>query len=189
LELTTSTYILFVLCSIFHLVFIALDRLWAIVRPIKHNIFMTRKKVYTILSTIWMLGIVVALALHYTNDRGHLFQDQYEFELVEDEDDNHNTTTALTNTDLTPLSTITTAPPITIHHIISNLTDGGRNRTNRPRTTRQLPSEKPLQFRKILLAYKILVYRKFMQLLLSGFILGADILLALIYSLIITECG
>ncbi|XP_066923878.1 uncharacterized protein [Clytia hemisphaerica] len=184
LEVTTSIYFLFILCSIFHLVFIALDRLWAIVRPIKHNIFMTRKKVYIILSMIWMLGIVVTLSLYYTNDEGHLFQDQYEFELVEDEDDNHNTTTAPTNTTLTPLSTITTAPPITIHHIISNVTDGGRNRTKRPRTTRQPPSKKPPQFRKKLLADKIQVFKKFMRLLLSGFILGADILLVLIYSLI-----
>ena len=51
-DITYTTYFFFVLTSILHLVFIAIDRLSAIVRPIRHNIFMTRKRIYAFLAVL-----------------------------------------------------------------------------------------------------------------------------------------
>jgi len=75
-DVTYTSYFFFVLTSIFHLVFIAMDRLAAIVRPIRHNISMTRRKVYIFLGVIWIAAIATTLGLYLSNDRGYLFENK-----------------------------------------------------------------------------------------------------------------
>ena len=54
-ELSYLLFLFFVLVSIFHLLFIAVDTLYAIIQPILHNVFMTRKKIYFVLIAIYGL--------------------------------------------------------------------------------------------------------------------------------------
>jgi 7 transmembrane receptor (rhodopsin family). len=133
-DVSYTTYFFFVLTSILHLIFIALDRLAAIVRPIRHNIFMTRKKVYICLAVVWIVAAIAALILYLTNDKGYLLQNKA---------------------------------------IIEQWKTTRGNMTNRTRP----PSE--------ILVQKDDTYRTFMQELLSYFILIADSLLVIVYTLII----
>ena len=75
-DATFTSYFFFVLTSIFHLIFIAIDRLSAIVRPIRHKVLMTRKKVYIILCAVWIAAVTTTLALYLSNDREYPYQKQ-----------------------------------------------------------------------------------------------------------------
>ena len=64
LNITIAFTFFFVLTSIFHLLFIALDTLYAIVKPILHKVHMTKKKNYMILAAIWLVSIAIALGIY-----------------------------------------------------------------------------------------------------------------------------
>lgn len=78
LDVSYSIYFCFVVNSILHLVLITLDRLWAIFRPIKHNVFLTRKKVYWLLCTTWFVSTVIAISTHLTHNFTETFQTKTE---------------------------------------------------------------------------------------------------------------
>ena len=188
-----STYFFFVLTSIFHLAFIAVDRLYAIVRPIHHNIIVTRKRVYIALGVVWTMAIVVTLALYFSNQKGHLFKDEYGVELIADDNStitNSSTMSSSTIASSTPTST-TSQTPTTLKSILlkmqrnkpsrrpqknSSLIRKSKNSTQRMRKPR---------FRKKILKSKSEKYKTFMQELLSWFLIGADIFLVLVYTVII----
>ena len=52
--LTTSSYFFFLVISFLHLFWICLDRLWAVVQPIQHNIFVTGRKVISLIAGTWV---------------------------------------------------------------------------------------------------------------------------------------
>ena len=53
-------YVFFVMTSILHLLFIALDRLLAVLRPIKYKVFSTRKRAYISVAILWILAILAS---------------------------------------------------------------------------------------------------------------------------------
>ena len=66
-RLSINFHMLFVIASIFHLLCIAGDRLFAVSKPITHNVFSTPKKIYTLAIACWLLSfIVVGLFQIYT---------------------------------------------------------------------------------------------------------------------------
>ena len=52
--------VFFVMTSILHLLFIALERLLVVLRPIKYKIFFTRKKACISSAMLWILEIMVS---------------------------------------------------------------------------------------------------------------------------------
>ena len=188
-NVTFTLYFFFVLTSICHLMFIAVDRLWAVVRPITHNVLMTRKKVYIALGTVWSLTIAITFALILSYETDQLFDDEFVLEQIVTDTLNPNTTSSivsLSTTNSTIFNTTTTtlsAKTSPITEIVSNVLNGTTPLT----TIIALPSNKtntPI-FQKTLLMTKEEKYKDFVQHLLAGFIIGADILLIFLYALII----
>ena len=201
-DVTYTTYFFFVLTSIFHLVFIAVDRLWAVVHPIKHNVLMTRKKVYIALGAVWSLTILISLTLYLCNEKGHMFQNKYGLEQIVNDTETSNSTTFIVNSlrtvnykKTTAIKATTTMFPITT--IISNIHNGSLRHTmrmTRPSNTTSHATKKPSnplnktnlpKFQMKLQQSGKAGYQYFMQSLLSWFIVGADILLVCLYTLII----
>ena len=188
-NVTFTLYFFFVLTSICHLMFIAVDRLWAVVRPITHNVLMTRKKVYIALGTVWSLTIAITFALILSYETDQLFDDEFVLEQIVTDTLNPNTTSSivsLSTTNSTIFNTTTTtlsAKTSPITEIVSNVLNGTTPLT----TIIALPSNKtntPI-FQKTLLMTKEEKYKDFVHHLLAGFIIGADILLIFLYALII----
>ena len=68
LETAFTLFIFSVLSSVFHILFIALDRLLAVSRPIRHKVFSTRKKAYLSSGFLWILAIVISALLQIVNE-------------------------------------------------------------------------------------------------------------------------
>lgn len=63
LESPYVLYLIFVLSSIFHLTFIALDRVILVLKPIKHKFIFTKKIAYRSVATIWAITIIISVSL------------------------------------------------------------------------------------------------------------------------------
>ena len=77
LETVFTLYIFSVLSSVFHVLFIALDRLLAVLRPIRHKVFSTRKKAYLSSGFLWILAILISVLLQIINESTEIFQVPY----------------------------------------------------------------------------------------------------------------
>ena len=69
-----TLYIFSVLSSVFHILFIALDRLLAVLRPIRHRVFSTRKKAYLSSGFLWILAILISALLQIINETTKIFK-------------------------------------------------------------------------------------------------------------------
>ena len=58
-----AAYVFFVMTSIFHLLFIGLERLLAVARPIRYKTFFTRKKAYLFTASLWSLAILISVMI------------------------------------------------------------------------------------------------------------------------------
>ena len=74
LETAFTTYVFFVLTSIFHLSFITVDRLIAVLKPLQHKIVFSRKKVYIFLVLLWILAATISTSLQLLDE----FTDTFE---------------------------------------------------------------------------------------------------------------
>ena len=74
LETVFTLYIFSVLSSVFHILFIALDRLLAVFRPIRHKVFSTRKKAYLSSGFLWILAILISALLQIINGSTKIFK-------------------------------------------------------------------------------------------------------------------
>ena len=74
LETAFTLYIFSVLSSIFHISLIALDRLLAVSRPLKHKVFSTRKKAYLSSGLLWILAILISALLQVINELTDTFR-------------------------------------------------------------------------------------------------------------------
>ena len=63
LETAYTFYVFFVLTSIFHLLFIAVDRLVAVLKPLKHKIYLSRRRFYILLAILWILAVMISALL------------------------------------------------------------------------------------------------------------------------------
>ena len=67
-EATHTFYVFSILSSILHLIFITMDRLIAVLKPIKHKVFFTRKTIYIILAFLWILAIIISTILQLLDE-------------------------------------------------------------------------------------------------------------------------
>ena len=63
LEFTYATYLFFILTSLMHLLWIALDRLWAVHKPLKHLHMVTKKRANIVLFATWVLTLIAAISV------------------------------------------------------------------------------------------------------------------------------
>ena len=73
LETVFTLYIFSVLSSVFHILFIGLDRLLAVLRPIRHKVFSTRKKAYLSSGFLWILAILISALLQIISESTEIF--------------------------------------------------------------------------------------------------------------------
>ena len=68
LETAFTLYVFFVLTSIFHLSFITVDRLIAVLKPLQHKIILSRKRVYTFLILLWIVPVMISASLQLLDE-------------------------------------------------------------------------------------------------------------------------
>lgn len=73
-EITHTIAAHFILTSFLHLSLIATDRMWAIYKPLSHNVKMTRKRTFKVIAVIWVLTTTLSLALLLVNNLTELFR-------------------------------------------------------------------------------------------------------------------
>ena len=94
----TTTYFMFIVSSILHLLTIAGDRLFAIVRPVKHNIVVGRKQMLKVILIVWTISTLLAASLYISNNFSSLFKDE---EIIYEDEGNStssNSTDSFNNT-------------------------------------------------------------------------------------------
>lgn len=74
-EATHTFYVFSILSSILHLTFITMDRLIALLKPIQHKVFFTRKTIYIILPFLWILAIIISTILDEFTERFNNFKE------------------------------------------------------------------------------------------------------------------
>ena len=60
-EVTYTTYFYFVLTSILHLSWIALDRLWAVCWPFQHDMHVTRRRICKLIAATWVFTTLMCV--------------------------------------------------------------------------------------------------------------------------------
>ena len=73
-ETTYTLYVFFILTSIFHLLFITLDRLIAILKPLKHRTCLSRKRFYMYLAVLWILAVMISALLKILDEFTNTFE-------------------------------------------------------------------------------------------------------------------
>ena len=63
-ESSHALYLIFILASIFHLIFIALDKVVLVLKPLQHKVIFTKKKAYIAISVIWITTLVISISLY-----------------------------------------------------------------------------------------------------------------------------
>ena len=71
---TYTFYFFFILSSVFHLLFITIDRLVIVLKPLKHRTFWTMKKLYAVLFLIWILAVLLSALMQVLNECTELFK-------------------------------------------------------------------------------------------------------------------
>ena len=74
LETAFTLYVFFVLTSIFHLSFITVDRLIAVLKPLQHKTILSRKRVYTFLILLWILTVMISTLLQILDEFTSTFE-------------------------------------------------------------------------------------------------------------------
>lgn len=208
LTIFNTTYFYFVLTSILHLSFIAIDRVVSVVKPIRHKLFMTRKKLYAVLAIIWIASTLSAVTLYVTNETTNSFM-----KVNIDQISNHHTSNIQQSNNTTRNNITRGMELVTENSQISTILskiirqksiveqqnrpedvqNRKENRTGRFRVNLTNGSQiiarnnKPTRrrFRLPFIHTKANNYRIVIQNLLSSIILGADLLLVFLYSFII----
>ena len=63
LEVTYTTYFYFITTSILHLTWITLDRLWAVISPLKHKVNVTRKRTIHLIIATWIFTTIAGSSI------------------------------------------------------------------------------------------------------------------------------
>jgi len=108
MTLTYTTYFFFVLTSILHLSLITADRLWAVWKPIKHRISLTKSRVRKVLILIWVVALVTAISLFLIDKLSETFITREFVRRVKDGNSTTKLTTRSRNTTNRPIKTAET---------------------------------------------------------------------------------
>ena len=63
-----TIYLFFVLTSMFHLSFIAVDGLIAVLKPFQYKLILSRKRVYILLVLLWILAVAICASLQILDE-------------------------------------------------------------------------------------------------------------------------
>ena len=74
IETAYTLYVFFVLTSIFHLLFITVDRLIAVLQPLKHKTSLSRRRFYIYLAILWILALTISVSLQIIDSFTNLFE-------------------------------------------------------------------------------------------------------------------
>ncbi|XP_057300861.1 5-hydroxytryptamine receptor 1B-like [Hydractinia symbiolongicarpus] len=160
LEITYTTYFYFVLNSILHLIWITFDRLWLVLKPLQHRAYVSRKRICIVLAATWITSTVIAASLYASDKVSDAFIKSY-------------VTTSYVNTAVTNITndfktSSTVAPTMfTLPEMSTKLW----------RTKPKLEAIRNVRREK--------TYQDTMQLVLSVFIIIADVVLISTYGMII----
>ena len=69
-----TLYFFFIISSIFHLLFIAVNSLFMVLRPLQHKTFLTRKKVYIVITAIWISAVLLSVLMQILNELTEAFK-------------------------------------------------------------------------------------------------------------------
>ena len=73
IETAHTLYVFFVLTSIFHLLFITVDRLIAVLQPLKHKTSLSRR-FYIYLAILWILALTISVLLQIIDSFTNAFE-------------------------------------------------------------------------------------------------------------------
>ena len=73
IETAHTLYVFFVLTSIFHLLFITVDRLIAVLQPLKHKTSLSRR-FYIYLAILWILVLTISVLLQIIDSFTNAFE-------------------------------------------------------------------------------------------------------------------
>ena len=73
-EAAYTLYVFFVLTSIFHLLFITVDRLIAVLKPLKHKTYLSRRRFYIYLAIMWILAVLISVLLQIIDSSTNTFK-------------------------------------------------------------------------------------------------------------------
>ena len=74
IETAYTLYVFFVLTSIFHLLFITVDRLIAVLQPLKHKTSLSRRRFYIYLAILWILALTISVLLQIIDSFTNAFE-------------------------------------------------------------------------------------------------------------------
>ena len=210
-DITYTLYFLFIVSSILHLIGIASDRLFAVHKPVLHNVKVTRRKVVRFIAMIWTVSILSAAILYASNNLSTAFQQ----EKVTYEEVNETVTTAIPYSITTNQNTFVgaqrlyrpsrpdgkkrpsrhaprpgsgtrrpqTGLPTPSRPFHSTTYHPRSTQTSKqPQTTRESPPTPPNRIKRV---QYVGVFQESMQTALAYFIIFADVVLVTIYTLVI----
>ena len=73
-ETAYTLYVFFVLTSIFHLLLITIDRLIAVLKPLKHKTCLSRRRFYKYLAILWILAVLISVLLQIIDSFTNTFE-------------------------------------------------------------------------------------------------------------------
>ena len=73
-ETAYTLYVFFVLASIFHLLFITVDRLIAVLQPLKHETSLSSRRFYIYLAILWILAVLISVLLQIIDSFTNTFE-------------------------------------------------------------------------------------------------------------------
>ena len=68
LETAYTSYMFFVLTSIFHLLFTTVDRLVAVFRPIQYRTYLSRRRFYICIAILWIVAVIITALLQILDE-------------------------------------------------------------------------------------------------------------------------
>ena len=108
LETAYTSYVFFVLSSIFHLLFITVDRLIAVLKPVKHKVYLSRRRVYVSIAVLWIFAVLITALLQILDEFTDTFtQNRLVFRMLNQTFE----TTPFSNLRTSCEFTLLTAPP------------------------------------------------------------------------------
>lgn len=160
LEITYTTYFYFVLNSILHLIWITFDRLWLVLKPLQHRAYVSRRRNCIVLAATWITSTVIAASLYASDKVSDAF-------IKTHVSTTYINATATNTTNDFNISTTVTPAMFTL-----------------PEMSRK-PSRKKPKLKAIRKIRREETYQDTMQIVLSVFIIIADVVLISAYGMII----
>ena len=68
LETAYTSYVFFFLSSMLHLLFITMDRLIAVLKPVQHKVYLSRRRLYVYIAVLWIFAVLITALLQILDE-------------------------------------------------------------------------------------------------------------------------